>query len=322
MVKTVFGGGSFMVQGGLGAFNTKEKTAEAMDALLAAGVTTIDTARIYPGSEEQIGQQEKRTQFTIDTKVPGGFVPGTAHKDTIVEHAKEALEKVNIKQFDILYIHSPDPNIPLDDTLAGINEAHKLGIFKRFGLSNYAPQDVQRVYDLAKEKGYPLPEVYQGNYNPVARHLEKDLFPVLRKLNMVFYAYSPLAGGFLTKTSADLDAGAGRFNKDALGGMYSGMYDKPSLREGLKTWNQIAEKEGVSKAELAYRWVAHHSALTEEGDGVIFGASKLSQIEQTAGGIKKGKLSHEAAKSIDELWESVKAEAPVDNYVWSQGSKA
>jgi aflatoxin B1 aldehyde reductase len=322
MVKTVFGGGSFMSQGALGAFNTKEKTAEAMDTLLAAGVTTIDTARIYPGSEEQIGQQEKRTQFTIDTKVPGGFAPGTAHKDTIVAHAKEALEKVNIKQFDILYIHSPDSNIPLDDTLAGINEAHKLGIFKRFGLSNYAPQDVQRVYDLAKEKGYPLPEVYQGNYNPVARHLEKDLFPVLRKLNIVFYAYSPLAGGFLTKSAADLDAGVGRFNKDALGGMYSGMYDKPSLREGLKTWNQIAEKEGVAKAELAYRWVAHHSALTEEGDGVIFGASKLTQIEQTAAGIKKGKLSQEAAKSIDELWESVKAEAPVDNYVFSQQSKA
>jgi aflatoxin B1 aldehyde reductase len=322
MVKTVFGGGSFMSQGALGAFNTHDKTAEAIDALLAAGVTTIDTARIYPGSEEQIGTQEKRTQFTIDTKVPGGFAPGTAHKDTIVAHAKEALEKVNIKQFDILYIHSPDPNIPLDDTLAGINEVHKLGLFKRFGLSNYAPQDVQRVYDLAQEKGYPLPEVYQGNYNPVARHLEADLFPVLRKLNMVFYAYSPLAGGFLTKSAADLDSGAGRFNKDALGGMYSGMYDKPSLREGLKTWNQIAEKEGVPKAELAYRWVAHHSALTQEGDGVIFGASKISQIEQTAGGIQKGKLSPEAAKSIDELWETVKAEAPVDNYVWSQGSKA
>jgi len=314
MVKIVFGGGSFMDKGALGSFNGKEKVAEAMDVLLASGVTTIDTARIYPGSEAALGQQDKRTQFTIDTKVPGGFAPDTARKDVIVEHAKEALQKVNIKQFDILYIHSPDPDIPLDDTLAGINEAHKQGIFRRFGLSNYAPEDVQRVYDVAKEKGYPLPEVYQGNYNPVARHLEKDLFPVLRKLNILFYAYSPLAGGFLTKSAADLDAGVGRFNKEALGGMYSGMYDKPSLREGLKAWNQIAEREGVSKAELAYRWVAHHSALTEEGDGVIFGASKLSQIEQTAGGIQKGRLSEEAAKSIDELWETVKAEAPVDNY--------
>lgn len=320
MVKTIFGGASFISEGALG-FNTEEKASQAIDALLAAGVTTIDTARIYSGSEEALGKQEKRTQFTIDTKVPGGFGPGTATKDTIVEHAKEALDKVKIKQFDILYIHSPDPEIPLEDTLAGINEAHRAGIFRRFGLSNYAPADVQRVYDLAKAKAYPLPEVYQGNYNPVARHLEKDLFPVLRKLNILFYAYSPLAGGFLTKTAGDLDAGAGRFNKDSFGGMYSGMYDKPSLREGLVAWNKIADKEGVPKAELAYRWVAHHSALTEEGDGVIFGASKLSQIEQTAAGIHKGKLSDEAVKSIDQLWETVKAEAPINNYVWSRESQ-
>lgn len=322
MVKAVFGGGSFISEGSLGRFSTQDKVAEAIDALLAAGVTNIDTARIYTGSEAAIGQQPKRTEFTIDTKVPGGFVVGTAHKDTIVEHAKEALDKVNIKQFDILYIHSPDPDIPLDDTLAGINEAHKLGIFRRFGLSNYAPQDVQRVYDLAKSKGYPLPQVYQGNYNPVARHLEKDLFPVLRKLGIVFYAYSPLAGGFLTKSAADLDAGVGRFGKDALGGMYSGMYDKPSLREGLKEWNRIAEKEGVSKAELAYRWVSFHSALQGDEDGVIFGASKLGQIKETADNIRKGGLSDEAVRNIDRLWEDVKAEAPVDNYVWSREAKA
>ncbi|KAF2626686.1 aflatoxin B1 aldehyde reductase-like protein member 2 [Macroventuria anomochaeta] len=321
MVKAVFGGGSFIEDGTLVSFNTTDKVAEAIEVLLASGVTTIDTARIYPGSEAAIGKQEKRTQFDIDTKIPGGLEPDTANKDTIVEHVKEALQKVNIKQFDILYIHCPDPDIPLADTLAGINEAHKQGFFKRFGLSNYAPQDVQRVYDLAKEKGYPLPEVYQGNYNPVARHLEKDLFPVLRELGIIFYAYSPLAGGFLTKSAADLDAGAGRFNDEALGGMYSGMYDKPALREGLKEWSKIAEKEGLSKAELAYKWVAHHSALTE-GDGVIFGASKLSQIEQTAANIKNGKLSDEAVKSIDHLWETVKAEAPVDNYIWFKGSKA
>lgn len=321
MVKAVFGGGSFMDQGAMSSFATKEAVAEAIDVLLASGVTTIDTARIYPGSEVALGRQAKRTHFTIDTKVPGGFEPNTAHKDTIVAHAREALDKVAIDQFDILYIHSPDPDIPLDDTLAGINEAHKQGIFRRFGLSNYAPADVQRVYDIAKEKGYPLPQVYQGNYNPVARHLEKDLFPVLRKLGILFYAYSPLAGGFLTKSAADLDAGVGRFNKDALGGMYSGMYDKPSLRAGLQAWNAIADKEGVTKAELAYRWVAYNSALTEEGDGVIFGASKLSQIEQTAASLRKGALSAEAVEGIERLWETVRDEAPVDNYAWSRGSK-
>ena len=125
-----------MDSGALGAFNTKEKVAEAIDVLLSSGVTTIDTARIYPGSEVALGKQEKRTQFTIDTKVPGGFAPNTARKDTIIEHAKEALEKVNIKQFDILYIHSPDPDIPLEDTLAGITLWP--GLTMRGGLPNPA----------------------------------------------------------------------------------------------------------------------------------------------------------------------------------------
>jgi aflatoxin B1 aldehyde reductase len=70
----------------------------------------------------------------------------------------------------------------------------------------------------------------------------------------------------------------------------------------------------VSKAELAYRWVAYHSALQGDEDGVIFGASSLNQVEQTAQGLKKGKLSEEAVNGIERIWESVKKVAPIDNF--------
>jgi aflatoxin B1 aldehyde reductase len=176
------------------------------------------------------------------------------------------------------------------------------------------------VYDICKEKGYMLPTMYQGNYSPVARHLESLLFPTLKKLGIAFYAYSPIAGGFLTKSASDLDSGAGRFNVQAIGGLYSKLYDSPTMREALVKWNEIADKEGVSNAELAYRWVAHHSPIAKddfvsgEENGVIIGASKHEQIEQTIGAIKKGKLSEQAVKGIEEIWESVKETAPVDNY--------
>lgn len=218
-------------------------------------------------------------------------------------------------KYDDRYIHAPDPTIPISETLSGIAEVHKSGIFRRFGLSNFSAQQVQEVYDICKSNNYPLPTVYQGNYNPVARHSETTLFPTLKKLGIKFYAYSPLAGGFLTKTSADLDAGAGRFNEQAIGGMYSKMYDRASLRDALIRWNSIAESEGISKAELAYRWVAHHSALAgDEENGVIFGASSVKQVEETAQGIKRGKLSEKAVKGIEGIWESVKSDAPTDNY--------
>ena len=182
-------------------------------------------------------------------------------------------------------------------------------------MSNYSGEDVQKAYDIAKKNGYVLPSVYQGNYSPVARKQEEVLFPTLRKLNIAFYAYSPLAGGFLTKTAQQVKDGAGRFGKEALGGMYRDMYAKESFLDALAKWEAIANEEGTSRADMAYRWVAYNSPLKKEhGDGIIVGASRTEQLEQTLKGLEKGKLSDKAIKGIDEIWESIKHEAPLDNY--------
>jgi aflatoxin B1 aldehyde reductase len=317
MVKIIMGGAGLT---DTGKFNTQESREKVLDILLAHDVKNIDSARLYAGSEVAIGKLDKRTQFTIDTKLVGGFSPGNVKRDQVIADAQDSLERVGIKQFDILYIHAPDETIPFEETLEGVNEVYKKGIFRRFGLSNFSVAQLQSVYDICKEKGYMLPTMYQGNYSPVARHLESLLFPTLKKLGIAFYAYSPIAGGFLTKSASDLDSGAGRFNVQAIGGLYSKLYDSPTMREALVKWNEIADKEGVSNAELAYRWVAHHSPIAKddfvsgEENGVIIGASKHEQIEQTIGAIKKGKLSEQAVKGIEEIWESVKETAPVDNY--------
>ena len=94
-----------------------------------------------------------------------------------------------------LTLAAPDHKTPIEETLEAINEVHKQGHFKRFGLSNYQAEDVERIYKHCKEHNYVLPTVYQGNYSPVARKQEQLLFPTLRKYNIAFYAYSPLAGG-------------------------------------------------------------------------------------------------------------------------------
>ena len=190
------------------------------------------------------------------------------------------------------YIHSPDNSLDLADMLKGINDAHKAGYFKRFGLSNYTANDVERVYDLCKQNGYPLPTVYQGNYSAVARRTEQELFPTLRKLNMAFYVYSPLAGGLLTKTKEQLIQGnkdAGRFSKEhRLGSLYGGMYNKPSYHKALDMWQDAANAAGCSKAELAYRWVGFDSMLDPKyGDAVIF------RCQQTISGGRNDKLAEE-----------------------------
>jgi len=199
--------------------------------------------------------------------------------------------------------------------MEGVNEVYKTGVFERFGLSNYSAEDVQKVYDVCKDKGFVLPTAYQGNYSPIARKQDTQLFPTLRKLGMAFYAYSPLAGGFLTKTKQQITDGAGRFNKEALGGMYLEMYGKPSYLEALSDWEAIANEAGCTRAELAYRWVTYNSPLKpEQGDGLILGASRLEQLEQTLKGLEAGPLSEDVVKKIDGVWEKIKHEAPTDNF--------
>ncbi|KIV84364.1 hypothetical protein PV11_00149 [Exophiala sideris] len=286
---------------------------EAFKILQTHDVKDLDTAQLFGGSQQKLGELKAGDKFNIDTKWLSGWKPGSGNKDNILSSAKESISKLGVKQVDVFYLHAPDSQTDLEDTLAGVNEVYKLGLFKRFGLSNYPVEDVQKVYDISKKNGYVLPSVYQGNYNPVARLPDTLLLPTLRKLNMSFYGYSPLAGGFLTKTAEQIKEGAGRFGEQKNGGMYRQMYMKESYLAALAKWEDIASEEGVSRAELAYRWVAYNSPL-KDGDGLIIGASRTEQLEQTLQGIKKGKLSDKAAKRIDEVWEGIKHEAPLDNF--------
>jgi len=317
-IKNAFGGAQIRDDRPGGQFNTEERVKELLKVLKEGDVPIIDSAQLYGNSEEFLGKVNAGDEFIIDTKAKGGFEPGTATKEGIIKGAKESLEKLKVKKVDIFYIHAPDSSIPISETLAGINEAYKAGYFSRFGLSNYQAEDVQKVYDHCKENSYVLPTVYQGNYSAVARKQETLLFPTLRKLGIAFYAYSPIAGGFLVKTKQQIIDGVnlGRFDPSTgIGEMYMSMYNKPAYLEALSQWEAIAKEAGCSKADLAYRWVKYNSPLKPEyGDAIIIGASKLEQLKQTLSGISAGPLSEDITKKIDEVWTTIEHEAPLDNY--------
>jgi aflatoxin B1 aldehyde reductase len=93
------------------------------------------------------------------------------------------------------------------------------------------------------------------------------------------------------------------------------MYGKPAYLDALSEWANIAEVVGCTRADLAYRWVTYNSLLNPElGDGIIIGASNLTQMEQTLEGLKAGPLNEDACKMIDYLWEAIEHEAPLDNF--------
>lgn len=312
-VKIVYGGFFVKYRG-----HTLKTVEEALQYLENEGVQTIDTAEIYGESEEFLGMAGAATRFTIDTKFSGGLSQLEPTEEHIVKSCEESLKKLKTSSVDVFYIHAPCRGTPVKNILSGINTLYNAGKFKRFGLSNFNADEVEEIIRVASENNFVIPSVYQGNYNAISRRTETELMPVLRKWNIAFYAYSPIAGGFLAKAPEQLLAG-GKGRWDPCGTytakMYNALYNKPCMLKALAAFVQLSKDTGISQAELAYRWVAHNSQLRPElGDGIIIGARFGPQLEEALNGVKNGRLSVEVAERIDALWEGVKDESPLDNF--------
>ncbi|MCJ1429377.1 hypothetical protein MMC29_007291 [Sticta canariensis] len=307
-VKIIFGAFVF------GRYSS-ETDQEFLHVLTQHNVVDLDTARIYPGSEKALGDIGAPSKFIIQTKARG-FQPGVLSRENILKAAEESFEELKTESVETYFLHSPDKQTRIEESVDTIQDLYKTGKFKRFGLSNFDAADVRKIYDYASSKGYVLPSVYQGSFNAVARRFEETLFPVLRELKISFQAYSPIAGGFLTKSPETLANAGGRWDPNSmLGQLYHRSYNKPSLVEALSEWQSIAEEAGISKVALAYRWVRYNSVLAaEHGDAIIIGSSSVEQLKQTLDALAQGPLEPSIVKRIDQVWETVKHEAPVDNY--------
>jgi aflatoxin B1 aldehyde reductase len=198
-IELVLGGGSVNATSPFGDIPTLKNI---LKLLKREGVTRIDTAHLYGDSEELLGKVEAGENFIINSKMKGGFEPGSAKRREVIDGVDLSLKRLKIGKLGIFDIHTPDHDVSIEKTLEAANDLFRAGKFERFSLSNYNPKDVEVVYDHCKAKGYMLPTAYQGNYSAAARALESDLFPVLRRLSISFYAYSPMAGASLPRPNS------------------------------------------------------------------------------------------------------------------------
>jgi aflatoxin B1 aldehyde reductase len=218
---------------------------------------------------------------------------------------------------------------------------HKEGKLLEFGLSNFAPWEVMEIYYITKEHGWIQPTVYQGMYNAVTRATE-ELFPVLRKCGMRFYAFNLLAGGLLTdkraaavtdmQPSATDGSGAeiasdpprdgGRFDPAQAGPMkigheYTARYWRPAYLSALRNLHsacQSCDGGPIAVQDAAHRWLMHHSLLdAAKGDGVILGASSEAQLEENLNacvGAGSGPLRDAVVAAFEAAWELTAATCP------------
>jgi aflatoxin B1 aldehyde reductase len=159
-----------------------------LDAFYNSGHRDIDTAQMYPFSEDRLGKAGVASHFTIHTKVWSG-TPGDHKAEEIPQSIERSLQALQTSSVETMFLHVPDRQTPFEETARAMDEAMKQGKFKHVGLSNYSAAEVQKFIDICEEKGYNKPTVYEGHYNALVRGGEKELFPLLRKHNIVFFAY-------------------------------------------------------------------------------------------------------------------------------------
>ncbi|CAK0839890.1 unnamed protein product [Prorocentrum cordatum] len=92
----------------------------------------------------------------------------------------DSMDALGVEKVDVLYLHQPDPEHDLSESLSCVHELILEGKVKQLGMSNYRALEVERACELCRRRGWTAPSFYQGLYNPLNRLVEEELLPVLR----------------------------------------------------------------------------------------------------------------------------------------------
>jgi len=175
---------------GLGTWDLRGRTcARMVEAALRLGYSHIDTAEMYD-NEREVGEGlhasgVKRGNVFVTTKVwPSHFAPRE-----LARSARDSLNRLRLREVDLLLLHWPNPQIPLADTLGALCQVKRDGLTRHIGVSNFTVKLVDEALRLSTE---PLV------CNQIECHPFLDQSKVVaacRKHGMAVVAYSPIARG-------------------------------------------------------------------------------------------------------------------------------
>jgi len=252
---------------------------------LELGIDFIDTAQIYGPltNEELVGRaiKGKREEYVIATKMQrnlDGVVPGDISTiggiDGSAENVRKtidgSLERLDVGQIDLYYLHRVDPNVEIEETVGAMAELVEAGKVRHLGLSEAAPETLRRAHAV-----HPITAL-QTEYSVFARQPEAEILPTCRELGIGFVAYSPLGRGFLSGRFASPDELAENdFRRTQP--RFQGENLEANMRIVAKL-REIAEEKDITPAQLALAWV-----LAQGEDIVpIPGTKRRTYLEENA----------------------------------------
>ena len=264
----------------------KAEMTTLLHAAVERGVTFFDTAEVYGPftNEDLVGEAlaPLRDKVVIATKF--GFNvggpdnrPGAGGLNSRPEHIREAVEgslkRLRTDVIDLLYQHRVDPDVPIEDVAGAVQELIAAGKVKHFGLSEAGAQTIRRAHAVQ-----PVAAL-QSEYSLWYREPEQEILPLLEELGIGFVPFSPLGRGFLTgKMDADTKLEAGDMRSSLPRFAPEAMKANQALVDLL---GQIAEKKGVTTAQIALGWLLAQKPWIVP----IPGTTKLARLEENNGAV-------------------------------------
>ncbi|MFT3936435.1 MAG: L-glyceraldehyde 3-phosphate reductase [Chitinophagaceae bacterium] len=252
------------------------------------GVTHFDLANNYgppPGSaEENFGRILKqdflpyRDELIISTKAGYYMWEGPygdwGSKKYLVSSLDQSLKRMGLSYVDIFYHHRPDPNTPLEETMAALDLIVRQGKALYVGLSNYKKEEAAKAFALLKQLGTPC-IIHQPKYSMFERWVEDGLLDTLEKDGVGCIPFSPLAQGLLTNKYLKGIPADSRAAKPH--GFLKEEQVTPERIKQVNALNAIAVKRNQTLAQMALAWLLKDKRVTS----VLIGASKPSQLEDS-----------------------------------------
>ncbi|MBS7341489.1 MAG: L-glyceraldehyde 3-phosphate reductase [Suilimivivens sp.] len=293
-----------------GSVNDVENMKKILFTAFDNGITHFDLANnygpVYGSAEANMGRILKsdlmpyRNEMIISSKAgydmwKGPYGNGGSRK-YLIASLDESLKRMGIDYVDIFYHHRPDPETPLEETMAALDQIVRSGKALYVGISNYNREQTSKAYEILQKQGTPF-VIHQPRYSMLDRWIEEDgLKDFLFENGIGCIAFSPLAQGvltgkYLTGIPKDSRIGSGKSPY-----LHEKDLDTEKL-EKVRRLDEIAKERGQSLTQLALSWILRDGKVTS----VLIGASRPEQILENIKALENTSYSEEELKKIDEI---------------------
>ncbi len=250
---------------------------------IETGINFFDTADMYSlgVSEEVTGRWLREygvlDEIVIATKV---FFPmserpnmGGLSRKHIQQACEASLRRLGVETIDLYQIHRLDPNTPMEEMLAALDQLVTQGKVRYIGASSMYAWQFQRLLSTSERNGWAKFVTMQNHYNLIYREEEREMMPLCELEGIGVIPWSPLARGMLTGTRSKLgDGSTSRSSSDALDKIF---YDQPSDWDVVEAVKKVAANRGEPPARIALAWLLSKPAVTAP----IVGATKLEHLD-------------------------------------------